>query len=236
MIVVGAGGNLGLRLVSRGRAHGHQVTAFVRDAARFTEGASRLGLADVATVEGDAFDHDALGRAIAGHDVVVSAAGTAADGAIFAELFARVFGVASRVLPAPRRIWMVASTAALTIPHAGVIAAGLPGVPRMHRLHEADWRLMEASDADWSLMCPGPMFAAKDGLPGADVRVSVDIVPFAVPRWAGWMPRIGLSLMMQRRLPEETLSYEDVAEVMMANLADDGPFKRRRVGLAGPRR
>ena len=95
--------------------------------------------------------------------------------------------------------------------------------------------MMERSDADWSLMCPGPMTAASGGAVRKDLRVSVDVVPFDVPRWAGRLPRIGLSLLMKQRLGEVVVSYEDVAELMMANLANDGPFSRRRVGLALPR-
>ena len=56
----------------------------------------------------------ALARAIDGHDVVVSAAGNAADGAAFAALFHHIFTIARATLPPPHRIWMVASTAALT--------------------------------------------------------------------------------------------------------------------------
>ena len=234
VLVIGAGGNLGLRLVARGLAHGHLVTAFVRDADRFAARRVSLDLASVPTVLGDAFDTDAVAGAMRNQDVVVSAAGTAANGAIFAELFNCIFTVASRTLPEPRRIWMVASTAVLTIPYANVIAAGLPGVPRMHRMHEADWHLMEQSSADWSLMCPGPMISAHGGSLRRDLRVSVDVVPFDLPRWAGRLPKIGLSLMMKKRLGELTVSYEDVAELMMANLADDGPFNRRRVGIALP--
>lgn len=184
VLVGGAGGNLGLRLVARGSAHGHDVTACVRDADRLAERLGRLGVQPVRTVEGDAFDSDALASAMRGQDVVVSEAGTATDGANFAELFRHIFDRACRHLAAPRRIWMVASTAVLTIPHTGIVAAGLPGIPRMHRLHETDWRLMERSDADWSLMCPGPMTPAPGGAVRQDLRVSVNVVPFDVPHWA----------------------------------------------------
>lgn len=235
VLVVGAGGNLGLRLVARGLAHGHDVTAFVRDAGRLADRLGHLGIQPVRTVEGDAFNDDALASAMRGQDVVVSAAGTATDGESFAKLFRHVLDRACRHLAAPRRIWMVASTAVLTIPHAGIVAAGLPGIPRIHRLHETDWRLMERSDADWSLMCPGPMTPAPGGAVRKELRVSVDVVPFDVPRWAGRLPQIGLSLLMQRRLGELIVSYEDVADLMMTNLADNGPFRRRRVGLALPR-
>lgn len=43
VIVVGAGGKLGRRLVARGLARGHRVTALVRYAARFSR--HRVGVA-----------------------------------------------------------------------------------------------------------------------------------------------------------------------------------------------
>lgn len=235
VLVVGAGGKLGLRLVARGLAHGHDVTAYVRDASRFADRLAALAIPPVPTIAGDAFDEAALAGAMQGQEVVVSAAGAATDGPVFAELFARIFNGTCRTLPAPRRIWMVAGLPAMTIPHVGIVAAGLPGVPKMHRMHEADWRLMAGSDADWSLMCPGPMFPAQAGRVRHDLRVSVDLVPFDVPPWAARLPRIGLSLLMKRLLGKVVVSYEDVGDLMMANLAADGPFSRRRVGLALPR-
>ena len=186
-------------------------------------------------MQGDAFDTDTLASAMRDQEVVVSAAGTAADGPVFAELFRCIFGVASRTLPPPGRIWMVASTAVLTIPHAWIVAAGLPGVPEMHRMHEADWRLMEESDRDWWLMCPGSMIPAQGGRLRQDLRVSLDVVPFDVPCWAGRLPRIGVSLLMKQRLGELVVSYEDVAELTMANLPAGGPFSRYRVGIPLPR-
>ncbi len=121
MLLIGAGGNLGLRLIARG----HHATAFVRGAARFIKRLGALDIAPVPKIEGDAFDRDALVTKISGNVVVVSAAGTPANGAIFADLFASIFDTACRTLPAPRRVWTVAGPPAMTIPHAKVVAAGV---------------------------------------------------------------------------------------------------------------
>lgn len=79
------------------------------------------------------------------------------------------------------------------------------------------------------------MKPARTRRPRSDLRVRVDVVPFDVSPWARGAPRLALSLMMRRRLEEVVVSYEDVAELMMSNLAPTGPFRRRRVGLALPR-
>ncbi len=234
VIVIGAGGNLGRRLVSRGLARGHLVTAFVRDAGRFAAGAAGAASPDLRIVEGDASDAAALAAALRDQDAAVSAAGNVADGAAFSALFASVVAVVERELPPPGRFWAVAGAAALTIPFADRIGVGLPGVPALYRPHERNWRTLAASATDWSLMCPGPMVAAPDGAVRTDLRVSVDILPYRVPRWAGWVPGIGLSLLMKSRLPELIVSYEDFADIIMAHLAPGGPYSRHRVGVALP--
>lgn len=56
VVVVGAAGNLGRRLVARAMAHGHDVTAFVRSAGRFAECWGGPVPEAVRLVEGDAFN------------------------------------------------------------------------------------------------------------------------------------------------------------------------------------
>lgn len=63
--VFGASGRTGRTLVEQAVARGYEVTAFVRDASRFDA-------SGVTVAKGDARDADAVGRAIAGNDAVIS--------------------------------------------------------------------------------------------------------------------------------------------------------------------
>jgi putative NADH-flavin reductase len=67
LVVFGASGGTGRPLVAQALAAGHDVTAFVRDAASAPPGAR--------VVTGDVLDADAVAAAVAGHDVIVSALG-----------------------------------------------------------------------------------------------------------------------------------------------------------------
>ncbi len=67
LVVFGASGGTGRPLVAQALAAGHDVTAFVRDAATAPEGAR--------VVTGDVLDGAAVDAAVAGHDVLVSALG-----------------------------------------------------------------------------------------------------------------------------------------------------------------
>lgn len=66
IIVFGATGGVGQHVVRQATAAGHEVTAFVRTP-------DKLEVRDGVTIcQGDAFDADAVSRAIAGHDAVIS--------------------------------------------------------------------------------------------------------------------------------------------------------------------
>jgi len=67
LVVFGASGATGRPLVAQALAAGHDVTAFVRNAATAPAGAR--------VVSGDVLDAAAVDAAVAGHDVIVSALG-----------------------------------------------------------------------------------------------------------------------------------------------------------------
>lgn len=234
IVVIGAAGNLGRRLVARGLAHGHEVTAFVRNAGRFAEHWPGSLPEHVRVVEGDVFDKQAVASAVMGCDALVNAAGHVADGARFVSLFENAVAAAEQHMAPSGRIWLLAGAAVLTVPHTDRIGVSLPGVPAMYKAHETNWRRLQASSCDWSLMCPGPMVAAADGLPRDDLRISVEMLPYRVGSWARWAPPVALSLMMKSKLSELIVSYEDVAEIIMSNIVPNGRFSRHRVGVALP--
>ena len=70
VLVFGASGRTGRELVWRALDHDHDVTAFVRDPAKLGVAHARLR-----TIQGDVGDASAVNRAIADHDIIVSALG-----------------------------------------------------------------------------------------------------------------------------------------------------------------
>jgi hypothetical protein len=82
LLILGATGNMGQRLLAQGLARGHQITAFVRNRAKLVQ---QLGTAvppGLSIFEGDVNDAASLRAAMAGHDVVINCAGHVADGAL----------------------------------------------------------------------------------------------------------------------------------------------------------
>jgi hypothetical protein len=70
IIVFGAGGRAGRRVVAEAVSRGHQVTAVVRDAGKHQD----LGTAGVSVVRGDVTVSDEVAALAAGHDAAVNAA------------------------------------------------------------------------------------------------------------------------------------------------------------------
>jgi uncharacterized protein len=70
IIVFGAGGKAGRRAVAEAASRGHQVTAVVRDPAKYPD----LAGANVTVVRGDVGDAESVADAAAGHDAAVQAA------------------------------------------------------------------------------------------------------------------------------------------------------------------
>ena len=70
LTIFGATGPTGRRLVERSIAAGHEVTAFARRASSMTANHERLTV-----FQGDAFDAERVGEAVAGRDAIVSVLG-----------------------------------------------------------------------------------------------------------------------------------------------------------------
>lgn len=70
LVVFGATGPTGRRLLERALAEGHEVRAFARDPSKLPVNRERLSI-----VEGDAFDAGSVEEAVAGTDAVISVLG-----------------------------------------------------------------------------------------------------------------------------------------------------------------
>jgi putative NADH-flavin reductase len=157
LLILGATGNMGQRLLAQGLARGHAITAFVRNRAKLQQ---QLGTAvppGLTVFEGDVNDATALRAAMTGQDVVINCAGYVADGAAFIELVDRVVTQAEAALGPGGRLWLFGGAAALDVPGTHIMGVDLPGVPAIYKAHQTNFRRVAASRLDWSLMCPGPM-------------------------------------------------------------------------------
>jgi putative NADH-flavin reductase len=152
VVLYGATGNAGSRILNELKARGHSVTAVARNTSKIPPG--------VQVVQDDLSNVNRIAEIIRGADAVVSAYGPPPDDTD------RLVGVAERQIEAVRkagnvRLVVVGGAGSLEVaPGVTLLASGhLPQawVP-IATSHEKALRLLEASDINWTYFSPAAFF------------------------------------------------------------------------------
>ncbi|MFF9912300.1 NAD(P)-dependent oxidoreductase [Streptomyces sp. NPDC013457] len=210
LTVFGATGGVGREIVRQALAEGHDVTAAVRDPARFAV----TGVAGerLEVHRADLADPEALRAAVAGKDAVLSGLGarTRADAGVAAKLTRSV--LAAMDAEGVRRLVVVSAAPLGPVPDGQSIIekAVLPIINTLYKDIYADLRVMEgelaASATEWTSVRP-PKLTNKP-------------VTGRYRTVVGGTPPRG-----------RTLARADVAHAMLATLADPATVKQA-VGVA----
>lgn len=230
ILILGATGNLGRVLVQQALAQGHKVSVVLRDPAKLPS-----AIADqIAVHHGDlaGLTSEELARRITGHDALINAAGNVADGEGFTALVDRIIGAAETVAHPPVS-WFMAGAALLDMGDTGPKGYELPLIPKHYQLHGKNFERLSRSSLDWRLCCPGPMID-EPAIGLGSMRVSIDHFPVHPPVWTRVAPRALLVPHFIRSVGQITVPYADVADLILSNLSPDGPFSRKRTGIALP--
>ncbi|MFD5323935.1 NAD(P)-dependent oxidoreductase [Streptomyces sp. NPDC127092] len=155
LTVFGATGGIGQEIVRQGLAAGHEVTAVVRDPARFPVTGARLDV-----FRSDLSDPESLREAVAGRDVVLSGLGarTRADAGVAARLTRSVLRAMEGA--GTRRLLVVSAAPIGPVPPGQTVLdrAVLPIINGLYKHVYADLREMEAelaaSATDWTSVRP----------------------------------------------------------------------------------
>ena len=234
IFLLGATGSSGQRILRLALQRAHEVTAFVRDDAKLLSLVDRPIPSNLHVAVGDISKSAGLAKVMAGNDVVINAAGNVTEGSTFTQLVRTVIGSTITGLGEGGRLWIFGGAAVLNVPGTQIMAVDLPKVPQVYEAHRTNLNALRRSPLDWSMLCPGPMIASKNGKPTENLRVSVDEWPVARPAYTYVLPKLALAFAFKQKVPELTISYEDVAEVILNNLSKSGRYSCRRVGVALP--
>ena len=149
LVIIGAAGNVGQRLVNEALSRGHVVTAVGPTMSKLQD------LGNVNAKEGQYEDPDRLAEVSAGHDIVISAV-----------RFVKY--EASQMLEAVRksgvcRLAVVGGAGSLTAPNGGLVVDG-PNFPEVARPEaQAGQKVLDAlmgeKDIDWTFLSPSAVFA-----------------------------------------------------------------------------
>lgn len=185
LLIVGATGRMGQRLVLEGLRQGYAVTAAARKPERLEIRHPALALHAL-----DVRDATAMAALVPGHDAVISALGhrRSSESPEVLDLGAQHL-IAAMERAGVSRVMAIASAGILQL-DAERLRCERPGYPEAFKagsaMHRRVWERMEASSLDWTLVCPPELVegeqalrAQADSLPEGPLRVSMD----ALARW-----------------------------------------------------
>jgi putative NADH-flavin reductase len=199
LVVLGATGGTGMQLVQQSLAHGHAVTAFVRNAAGLREFEGQIKI-----VEGNVLDRSGLARVLSGHDAVISGFGPriplAKADAHLLETFAEALTAAMQDSGVCRAVMI--STAFLfkdcIVPPVYLLGRLL--FPTVVRDSEALEAVFQRSNLNWTLVRPPEL---TNGPATSKYRIRM-----------GHLPRFGFRI-----------SRADVADYFVRVLDDRSSFR-----------
>jgi putative NADH-flavin reductase len=156
IVVFGAGGRAGRTAVEEAVRRGHEVTAVVRDPAKYGEPAS-----GVRVVSGDVLDAGSVAEVAAGHDAAVAGVyDAAADQERFFAGAAQGLSDGLHRARVARLVWV--GLASLLPTASGTLLMDTPGYPNEYRsfylAHAAGTDVLRTSRLDWVVVSPSGDF------------------------------------------------------------------------------
>jgi putative NADH-flavin reductase len=229
LLILGATGSLGRRVLRQALAAGHDVTGLVRTPSKLPPEVS--GRVTVHT--GDLGTHVPLDL-IGGQDALINCAGHVAGGETFVRLIDRLVTAVDSLPDSEQPVcWFLAGAAILDLDPSGRRGVDLPRLKSTYWPHRVNFERLRRSSLGWRLLCPGPM--VDEPALGLDrMRISIDAIPVKVPAYARALPAALVLPVFGSLIPQMIVPYADAATLMLANLDRGNAMSRRRVGLALP--
>ncbi len=233
VIIFGATGTTGQFLVRYGLELGYPVSVFVRDEYKLKAILGEATFSKLQVFTGDALDEAAVEKAMAGHHAAVNVAAPKDSAAVFEKICKNIVGAAQKSLEKPKRLWLFGGLPGLDVPHTKTIGSDLIGMRPILKSHKLNYSLLKNSkDLDWSFMCPGPMFLDDDSQSKKELKISTEEMPYEISRTSRFFPKFAHPFIMLKNMNEMIVSYQDVAKLVIKNLEADGPYSKKRVGVA----
>ncbi|MFI6736397.1 NAD(P)-dependent oxidoreductase [Nonomuraea sp. NPDC050451] len=194
IVVFGAGGRAGVRVVAEAAGRGHEVTAVVRDPGKYAgvfpePGASGAGspTGRVRVVAGDVTDPAGVAEVAAGHDAAVQVAARldmSSEEFYTAAARALVGGLGKAGVS---RLVAVGIGSLLEV-SPGVRLVDTPDFPAEARAfslgHAAELEVFEGSGLDWVVLAPPPVFLDESASRTGRYRIGGGEVPALEPAFS----------------------------------------------------
>ncbi|RAV11509.1 NAD(P)-dependent oxidoreductase [Paenibacillus contaminans] len=232
IIVFGATGNTGRRVLTQGVKIGHEMTAFVRSPEKLYEQQGEDTAQHVKVIVRDIMDPVSVYEALSHQDVAIIAAGHAGQGEEFVRIVDNIVSQCETHPSFSGRVWLMGGAGLLDIPYTDLICNNLPGFPPMYKNHNRNLERLRQTQLDWSVMCPGTMVNSIELPAPVRLHMTSETLPVSIPETIKEFSEADIAGYLFSRLQELDVAYEDVANCMLNHIELSGPFKRKRVGLA----
>lgn len=232
IIVFGATGNTGKRVLAQGINRGYEMTAFVRNSEKLYDQLGEPSAKLVKVIEANMMDPVSVGGALAHQDAAILAAGHAGQGEEFVRIIDNLITQCEFQPSFAGRVWVMGGAGLLDIPHTALIGNHLPGFPPEYRNHNRNWERLQQTRLDWSMMCPGTMVDSREQPNPVHLHATTETLPLPIPETIKEYAEADIAGYLFSRLHELDVTYDDVAACMLDHLELGGAFQRKRVGLA----
>ncbi|PJN55175.1 hypothetical protein PAEVO_18960 [Paenibacillus sp. GM2FR] len=232
IIVFGATGNTGKRVLVQGIKMGHEMTAYVRNAEKLYDQLGKHSAKHVKVIVDDMMDPVSIGEALAHQNAAIIAAGHAGQGEEFVRIVDTIISQCELEPSFSGRVWMMGGAGLLDIPYTDLIGNHLPGFPPEYKNHNRNYERLQQTGLDWSVMCPGTMMDSSEHSEPVHLHVTTETLPVPIPEAIKEYSEADIAGHLFNRFQELNVTYDDVARCMLDHIELGGAFKRKRVGLA----
>ena len=232
IIVFGATGNTGRKVLAQGVKMGHEMTAFVRSAEKLYEQQGEHTAQHVKVFVQDIMDPVSVREVLSHQDAAIIAAGHAGQGEEFVRIVDNIVSQCENHPSFSGRVWLMGGAGLLDIPYTDFIGNNLPGFPPMFLNHNRNLERLQRTQLDLSVMCPGTMVDSIEHPAPVRLHVTTETLPVPMPETIKEFSEAEVAGHLFSRLQELNVAYEDVANCMLNHLELAGPYKGKRVGLA----
>lgn len=232
IIVFGATGNTGRRLLAQGITMGHEMTAFVRNAQKLNDQLGEHSVKLVKVIEDNMLDPISVGEALAHQDAAIISAGHAGQGEEFVRIVDNLITQCESQPSFAGRVWIMGGAGLLDIPHTELIGNNLPGFPPEFQYHNRNFERIQQTKLDWSMMCPGTMMESREHSDAEHLYLTTETLPIPMQETIKQYSEAELAGHLFSRLQELDVAYDDTAACMLNHLELGSSFYRKRVGIA----
>ncbi|KAK7179914.1 hypothetical protein DPSP01_004177 [Paraphaeosphaeria sporulosa] len=247
VLLIGATGNVGLRLVSALLTHGHNVVAHVRSAQKLESLLPESVYRQLSVIEGSAFDANSIKIAILDNncDAVVNSAGLAAVTPWGKSDLPRIVAAvvegarqAGAERKKPLRVWFLGGMGALQFPEANALLSDHVPILLDHCRNLALLKSLPPNTLDWSMLCPSNMdpessdFSVPTKSSHAKLTSSAQTPPLWRDSWLKHIPLIGKIIVIVMNITRYGTTLEQNADFIATDLETlDSPYIGTQVGI-----